>query len=38
LTIPGSVEDVANMTLFLASDVSKHVSGECMGVMGIMKT
>ena len=37
LTIPGSVDDIANMALFLASDASKHVSGECMGVMGIMK-
>ena len=37
LTIPGSVDDVANMALFLASDASRHVSGECMGVMGIMK-
>jgi NAD(P)-dependent dehydrogenase (short-subunit alcohol dehydrogenase family) len=37
LTIPGSVDDVANMALFLASDASKHVSGECMGVMGVMK-
>ncbi len=37
LTIPGSVDDVANMAQFLASDASKHVSGECMGVMGVMK-
>ena len=37
LTIPGSVDDVANMALFLASDASRHVSGECIGVMGIMK-
>lgn len=37
LTIPGSVDDVAHMALFLASDASNHVSGECMGVMGVMK-
>jgi len=37
LTIPGSMDDIANMALFLASDASKHVSGECMGVMGVMK-
>jgi len=36
LTIPGSMDDIANMALFLASDASKHVSGECLGVMGIM--
>ncbi len=36
LTIPGSMDDIANMALFLASDASKHVSGECLGVMGVM--
>lgn len=41
-TIPlkrgGSAEDVANLTLFLASDLSTYITGQCINVCGGMLT
>jgi 3-oxoacyl-[acyl-carrier protein] reductase len=41
-TIPlkrgGSTEDVANLTLFLASDLSSYITGQCINVCGGMLT
>ncbi len=41
-TIPlkrgGSAEDVANLTLFLASDMSAYITGQCINVCGGMLT
>ncbi|MCA0430938.1 MAG: 3-oxoacyl-[acyl-carrier-protein] reductase [Bacteroidetes bacterium] len=41
-TIPlkrgGSTEDVANLTLFLASDLSTYITGQCINVCGGMLT
>jgi 3-oxoacyl-[acyl-carrier protein] reductase len=41
-TIPlkrgGSSEDVANLTLFLASDMSEYITGQCINVCGGMLT
>jgi 3-oxoacyl-[acyl-carrier protein] reductase len=41
-TIPlkrgGSVDDVANLTLFLASDMSSYITGQCINVCGGMLT
>lgn len=34
----GTVEDVANATLFLASDMSKYITGQCLNVCGGMLT
>jgi 3-oxoacyl-[acyl-carrier protein] reductase len=34
----GSTEDVANVTLFLASDMSAYVTGQCLNVCGGMLT
>jgi 3-oxoacyl-[acyl-carrier protein] reductase len=34
----GSVEDVANLTLFLASDMSTYITGQCINVCGGMLT
>ena len=38
LRLPGSTEDVANLALFLASEASRHISGETIGIMGIRRT
>ena len=35
LKIPGNIDDVANMAIFLASDASNHTSGETLGIMGV---
>jgi NAD(P)-dependent dehydrogenase (short-subunit alcohol dehydrogenase family) len=35
LKIPGNIDDVANMAIFLASDASAHISGEALGIMGV---
>jgi 3-oxoacyl-[acyl-carrier protein] reductase len=34
----GSAEDVANLTLFLASDMSSYITGQCINVCGGMLT
>ena len=34
----GTPEDVANVTLFLASDLSSYVSGQVLNVCGAMNT
>lgn len=34
----GSVEDVANLTLFLASDMSTYITGQCINICGGMLT
>ena len=34
----GSAEDVANLTLFLASDMSTYITGQCINVCGGMLT
>ncbi|MBL7935775.1 MAG: SDR family oxidoreductase, partial [Bacteroidia bacterium] len=34
----GSAEDVANLTLFLASDMSAYITGQCINVCGGMLT
>jgi len=34
----GSTEDVANLTLFLASDMSSYITGQCINVCGGMLT
>jgi 3-oxoacyl-[acyl-carrier protein] reductase len=34
----GSAEDVANLTLFLASDLSSYITGQCINVCGGMLT
>ena len=34
----GSTEDVANLTLFLASDLSSYITGQCINVCGGMLT
>ena len=34
----GTSEDVANLTLFLASDMSKYITGQCINVCGGMLT
>jgi 3-oxoacyl-[acyl-carrier protein] reductase len=34
----GTVDDVANATLFLASDMSKYITGQCLSVCGGMLT
>ncbi|HXB40826.1 MAG TPA: 3-oxoacyl-[acyl-carrier-protein] reductase [Bacteroidia bacterium] len=34
----GTVDDVANATLFLASDMSKYITGQCLNVCGGMLT
>jgi 3-oxoacyl-[acyl-carrier protein] reductase len=34
----GTVDDVANATLFLASDMSKYITGQCINVCGGMLT
>jgi 3-oxoacyl-[acyl-carrier protein] reductase len=34
----GTVEDVANATLFLASDMSAYITGQCLHVCGGMLT
>jgi 3-oxoacyl-[acyl-carrier protein] reductase len=34
----GSAEDVANLTLFLASDMSGYITGQCINVCGGMLT
>lgn len=34
----GSAEDVANLTLFLASDLSSYITGQCISVCGGMLT
>ncbi|MBC7864746.1 MAG: 3-oxoacyl-[acyl-carrier-protein] reductase [Bacteroidia bacterium] len=34
----GTVEDVANLTLFLASDMSAYITGQCINVCGGMLT
>ncbi len=34
----GSVDDVANLTLFLASDLSTYITGQCINVCGGMLT
>ena len=35
LKLPGFIEDVTNMAIFLGSDQSNHVSGEALGLMGV---
>jgi len=37
LRLPGTTEDVANLALFLASEASRHISGETIGIMGVMR-
>lgn len=34
----GSADDVANLTLFLASDMSAYITGQCINVCGGMLT
>jgi 3-oxoacyl-[acyl-carrier protein] reductase len=34
----GTAEDVANLTLFLASDWSSYITGQCINVCGGMLT
>jgi 3-oxoacyl-[acyl-carrier protein] reductase len=34
----GTAEDVANLTLFLASDMSRYITGQCINVCGGMLT
>jgi 3-oxoacyl-[acyl-carrier protein] reductase len=34
----GTSEDVANLTLFLASDMSAYITGQCINVCGGMLT
>ncbi|MEE8374217.1 MAG: SDR family NAD(P)-dependent oxidoreductase [Dehalococcoidia bacterium] len=38
LQLPGSTEDVGHLAVFLASEASDHISGEIMGIMGLMRT
>jgi 3-oxoacyl-[acyl-carrier protein] reductase len=33
----GTTEDVANLTLFLASDLSAYITGQCINVCGGMQ-
>ncbi len=37
LRLPGSPEDVAHLAVFLASEASDHISGEIIGVRGIVR-
>jgi gluconate 5-dehydrogenase len=38
LKLPGNIEDVANMAIFLGSDQSNHISGEDLGLMGVNRS
>jgi len=38
LKLPGFIDDVVNMALFLGSDQSNHVSGEALGLMGVNRS
>jgi NAD(P)-dependent dehydrogenase (short-subunit alcohol dehydrogenase family) len=35
LKLPGNIADVTNMAIFLGSDLSNHISGETLGIMGV---
>jgi len=35
LKLPGTIDDVADMAIFLGSDRSRHISGEALGLMGV---
>ncbi len=35
LKLPGEIDDVTSLAVFLGSDQSKHISGETMGLMGV---
>lgn len=38
LRLPGFIDDVANMAIFLGSDQSNHISGEALGLMGVNRS
>lgn len=35
LKLPGDIDDVASLAVFLGSDQSRHISGEALGLMGV---
>jgi NAD(P)-dependent dehydrogenase (short-subunit alcohol dehydrogenase family) len=35
LKLPGDIDDVASLAVFLSSDQSRHISGEALGLMGV---